>query len=201
MHSYLVIRATNVSIVNIAGTAIMRETNESLRQILWQVGQDGSVTLSQISPDFQRRCMHLDEYVHQVEERIAGENVRLGWHNRMSENRRVMAEQMKEIAVALKSFTINLGETEELPKERKRRILEELKKRGYQGSTFIGEKKGRISGSNVYRCLPWQSLFDKDRCCSGAVPCDRHYDVSGKRDKKCAFFHNGYDVFQTGHGV
>ena len=47
--------------------------------------------------------MHLDEYVHQVEERIAGENVRLGWHNRMSENRRVMAEQMKEIAVALKS--------------------------------------------------------------------------------------------------
>ena len=34
---------------------------------------------------------------------------------------------MKEIAVALKSFTINLGETEELPKERKRRILEELK--------------------------------------------------------------------------
>lgn len=105
------------------------ETNESLRQILWQVGQDGSVTMSQISPDFQRRCMHLDEYVHQVEERIAGENVRLGWHNRMSENRRVMAEQMKEIAVALKSFTINLGETEELPKERKRRILEELKKR------------------------------------------------------------------------
>ena len=140
------------------------ETNESLRRILWQVGQDGSVMMSQISPDFQRRCMHLDEYVHQVEERIAGENVRLGWHNRMSENRRVMAEQMK-------------------------------------GSTFIGEKKGRISGSNVYRCLPWQSLFDKDRCCSGAVPCDRHYDVSGKRDKKCAFFHNGYDVFQTGHSI
>lgn len=117
------------------------ETNESLRQILWQVGQDGSVTLSQISPDFQRRCMHLDEYVHQVEERIAGENVRLGWHNRMSENRRVMAEQMKEIAVALKSFTINLGETEELPKERKRRILEELKKEGIKVAR-LSVKKG-----------------------------------------------------------
>ena len=113
------------------------ETNESLRQILWQVGQDGSVTMSQISPDFQRRCMHLDEYVHQVEERIAGENVRLGWHNRMSENRRVMAEQMKEIAVALKSFTINLGETEELPKERKRRILEELKKEVYEANMLL----------------------------------------------------------------
>ena len=118
------------------------ETNESLRQILWQVGQDGSVTLSQISPDFQRRCMHLDEYVHQVEERIAGENVRLGWHNRMSENRRVMAEQMKEIAVALKSFTINLGETEELPKERKRRILEELKKEGIKVSRLSVKKRG-----------------------------------------------------------
>ena len=118
------------------------ETNESLRQILWQVGQDGSVTLSQISPDFQRRCMHLDEYVHQVEERIAGENVRLGWHNRMSENRRVMAEQMKEIAVALKSFTINLGETEELPKERKRRILEELKKEGIKVARLSVKKRG-----------------------------------------------------------
>ena len=118
------------------------ETNESLRQILWQVGQDGSVTMSQISPDFQRRCMHLDEYVHQVEERIAGENVRLGWHNRMSENRRVMAEQMKEIAVALKSFTINLGETEELPKERKRRILEELKKEGIKVARLSVKKRG-----------------------------------------------------------
>ena len=118
------------------------ETNESLRRILWQVGQDGSVTLSQISPDFQRRCMHLDEYVHQVEERIAGENVRLGWHNRMSENRRVMAEQMKEIAVALKSFTINLGETEELPKERKRRILEELKKEGIKVARLSVKKRG-----------------------------------------------------------
>ena len=118
------------------------ETNESLRRILWQVGQDGSVMMSQISPDFQRRCMHLDEYVHQVEERIAGENVRLGWHNRMSENRRVMAEQMKEIAVALKSFTINLGETEELPKERKRRILEELKKEGIKVARLSVKKRG-----------------------------------------------------------
>ena len=98
--------------------------------------------MSQISPDFQRRCMHLDEYVHQVEERIAGENVRLGWHNRMSENRRVMAEQMKEIAVALKSFTINLGETEELPKERKRRILEELKKEGIKVARLSVKKRG-----------------------------------------------------------
>lgn len=177
------------------------ETNESLRQILWQVGQDGKCNDVTVSPDFQRRCMHLDEYVHQVEERIAGENVRLGWHNRMSENRRVMAEQMKEIAVALKSFTINLGRDRGTSQRAKTKNFRRIKKRGYQGSTFIGEKKGRISGSNVYRCLPWQSLFDKDRCCSGAVPCDRHYDVSGKRDKKCAFFHNGYDVFQTGHGV
>ena len=80
--------------------------------------------------------------MHQVKERIAGENVKTGWHNRMSENRRVMAEQMKEIAVALKSFTINLGETEELPKERKRRILEELKKEGIKVARLSVKKRG-----------------------------------------------------------
>lgn len=49
---------------------------------------------------------------------------------------------MKEIAVALKSFTINLGETEELPKERKRRILEELKKEGIKVARLSVKKRG-----------------------------------------------------------
>ena len=70
------------------------ETNQSLRQILWQAGREGTVSLEVINPDFHRRCMHLDEYVDRVEQTIAGEKVRLGWHNRMTENRRVMAEQM-----------------------------------------------------------------------------------------------------------
>lgn len=106
------------------------ETNESLRQILWQAGREGAVSMELINPDFHRRCMHLNEYVDRVEETIAGEKVRLGWHNRMSENRRVMAEQMKEIATALKSFTVELGDVEELPREKKRRIFEELKREG-----------------------------------------------------------------------
>lgn len=106
------------------------ETNESLRQILWQAGREGAVSLEIINPDFHRRCMHLNEYVDRVEQTIASEKVRIGWHNRMSENRRVMAEQMKEIATALKSFTVDLGEVEELPREQKRRIGEELKREG-----------------------------------------------------------------------
>ncbi len=106
------------------------ETNENLRQILWQVGREGAVSLETVSPDFHRRCMHLGEYIERVEEKIAGEKVRIGWHNRMTENRRVMAEQMREIATALKSFTVDLGEVEELPREQKRRIAEELKREG-----------------------------------------------------------------------
>lgn len=83
-----------------------------------------------VSPDFHRRCMHLGEYVERVEKKIAGEKIRLGWHNRMTENRRVMAEQMKEIATALRSFTVDLGDVEEMPKELKKRISEELKREG-----------------------------------------------------------------------
>lgn len=106
------------------------ETNENLRQILWQAGKEGTVSLEIVSPDFHRRCMHLGEYVERVEKKIAGEKIRLGWHNRMTENRRVMAEQMKEIATALRSFTVDLGDVEEMPKELKKRISEELKREG-----------------------------------------------------------------------
>lgn len=106
------------------------ETNENLRQILWQAGKEGTVSMEIVSPDFHRRCMHLGEYVERVEKKIAGEKIRLGWHNRMTENRRVMAEQMKEIATALRSFTVDLGDVEEMPKELKKRISEELKREG-----------------------------------------------------------------------
>ncbi len=121
------------------------ETNENLRRILWQAGKDGVVSPEVVSEDFYRRCMHLEEYVKRVEEKMAYEKIRLGWHNRMTENRLIMAEQMKEIAGALRSFTMDLDDVKELPKEQKRRIAEELKREGVKvQKLFVKSRKGRL---------------------------------------------------------
>lgn len=139
------------------------ETNENLRQILWQAGRDGVVSLEMVSPDFHRRCMHLEEYAGRVEEKIANEKVRLGWHNRMTENRRVMAEQMKEIATALRSFTVELGDVEELPKEQKRRIGEELKREGVKVQKLsVKRRKGYLEVMFTGCCQGNQCLTKTD---------------------------------------
>lgn len=139
------------------------ETNENLRQILWQAGKEGTVSLEIVSPDFHRRCMHLGEYVERVEQKIAGEKIRLGWHNRMTENRRVMAEQMKEIATALRSFTVDLGEVEEMPRELKKRIGEELKREGVKVQRLsVKRRRGYLEVMFTGSCQGNQCLTKTD---------------------------------------
>lgn len=106
------------------------ETEKAMRDVLWQIGRDGVISLEKVDERFRHRCRKLDEYIEKVEERIAREKVRLGWYNRIAENRRVMAEQMEEIAQALHSFTVDLNDVEESSRDYKRRIAEELKKEG-----------------------------------------------------------------------
>lgn len=139
------------------------QTNSSLRKILWQAGQDGTVSLELINKDFHRRCMKLDEYVDRVEQRIAQEKVRMGWYNRIKENRRVMAEQMQEIAIALRSFTMDLNDVEEQPRECKRRVAEELKREGVKLQKLsVKKRRGHLEISFTGSCKGNQCLTKTD---------------------------------------
>lgn len=106
------------------------ETEGNLRNILWQAGQEGAVSLEQVNEEFRCRCIKLEEYVTRAEDCVARAQLQLGWHNRMTENRKIMAEQMSEIAQALKSFTVDLKEIEEMPREYKKKVGEALRKEG-----------------------------------------------------------------------
>ena len=139
------------------------QTDSSLRKILWQIGQEGAASLEIINADFHRRCMKLDEYVMRVEERIAQEKVRLGWYNRMNENRRVMAEQMQEIAAALRSFTVDLNDVEEQSKECKRRIADELKREGVKLQKLaVKKRRGHLEVTLMGACKGNQCLTKTD---------------------------------------
>ncbi|MCH5252832.1 MAG: SpoIIE family protein phosphatase [Lachnospiraceae bacterium] len=117
------------------------ETNLNIHNILWQAGRDGSVSVEKISPDFGRRCVHLAAYVEKAEEKMAVAKMNLGWRNRLAENREVMARQMMEVAGALKSFTLDLGEFGEVPPECKKKLAEELKKEGVQLKKLWAKKR------------------------------------------------------------
>ena len=139
------------------------QTDTNLRKILWQVGQEGAASLEYVNKDFHRRCMKLDEYVVRVEERIAQEKVRLGWYKRMTENRRVMAEQMQEIAAALRSFTADLSDVEEQSKEYKRRIAEELKREGVRLQKLsVKKRRGHLEVTLTGSCKGNQCLTKTD---------------------------------------
>lgn len=139
------------------------QTDTNLRKILWQIGQEGAASLEVVNEDFHRRCMKLEEYVVRVEERVAQEKVRLGWYNRMTENRRVMAEQMQEIAAALRSFTADLNDVEEQSKECKRRIAEELKREGVKLQKLsVKKRRGHLEVTLTGACKGNQCLTKTD---------------------------------------
>lgn len=121
------------------------ETSMNIHSILWQAGRDGSVTAEKISPDFGRRCIHLDSYMEKAEEKMAVAKMNLGWRNRIAENREVMARQMMEVAGALKSFTLDLEDVGEVSAECKKHMTEELKAEGIRLKRFSAKRrKGRL---------------------------------------------------------
>lgn len=139
------------------------ETSLNIHNILWQAGRDGAVVQAEISPDFGRRCIRLDSYVEHAEERMAVAKMKLGWRNRLAENREVMARQMMEVASALKSFTLDLEEAEEISAECKRAMGEELKKEGVRlKRLFVKRRKGRLEVVFTGACRGNQCLTKTD---------------------------------------
>lgn len=139
------------------------ETSANIHNILLQAGQDGTVAVSELTPEFGRRCIRLASYVEHAEDKMAVAKMNLGWRNRLAENREIMARQMMEVAEALKSFTLDLKETDEVPAEEKRAIGEELKKEGVRlGKLVAKRRRGYLEVVFTGRCLGNQCLTKTD---------------------------------------
>ncbi|MBO5486986.1 MAG: SpoIIE family protein phosphatase [Eubacterium sp.] len=117
------------------------ETSMNMHHILWQVGQDAASAMPEWDGDFGRRCIRLESYVEYAREKMAVARMNLGWRNRIAQNREVMARQMSEVAAALKSFTLNLEELEEVPAAWKKSMTEELKKLGVQVKKITAKRR------------------------------------------------------------
>lgn len=139
------------------------ETSANIHNIILQAGRDGSVAVSRLTPEFGRRCIRLASYVERAEDRMAMAKMNLGWRNQLAENREIMARQMMEVAEALRSFTLDLEEADEVPAEEKRALGEELRKEGIRLKKLVAKRrKGYLEVTFRGRCVSNQCLTKTD---------------------------------------
>lgn len=122
------------------------ETYENIRNIMAAASEQGVVETETISEKFCNRCLRLDEYIEKINERIAIARMNLSWRNKMAESREAMANQMLEIAGALKEFTMEINETAEVPVETKKKVLFALRSLGIRvkNLSFKTDRKGNL---------------------------------------------------------
>lgn len=122
------------------------ETYANIRNILAAASEQGVVEEETINERFYNRCLRLDEYIEKINERMAVARMNLSWRNKMAESREAMANQMYEIAGALKEFTVELGETAEVPAETKKKVLFALRSLGIhvKNLSFKTDRKGNL---------------------------------------------------------
>lgn len=122
------------------------ETYENIRNILAAASEQGIVGTETINEKFCNRCLRLDEYIEKINERMAVARMNLSWRNKMAESREAMANQMLEIAGALKGFAAELGEIAEVPLEVKRKVLFALRSLGIhvKNLSFKTDQRGNL---------------------------------------------------------
>lgn len=122
------------------------ETYENIRNILAAASEQGIVGTETINEKFCNRCLRLDEYIEKINERMAVARMNLSWRNKMAESREAMANQMLEIAGALKGFATELEEIAEVPLEVKRRVLFALRSLGIhvKNLSFKTDRRGNL---------------------------------------------------------
>jgi stage II sporulation protein E len=122
------------------------ETYENIRNILAAASEQGVVETEGINEKFCSRCLRLEEYIEKINERMAIARMNLSWRNKMVESREAMANQMLEIAGALKDFTLELNETVEVPVETKKKVLFALRSLGIhvKNLSFKTDQRGNL---------------------------------------------------------
>lgn len=122
------------------------ETYENIRSILAAASEHGAVETEEINRKFLNRCLRLDEYIEKINERMSVARMNLSWRNRMIESREAMANQMLEIAGALREFTVDLNQTKEVSVELKKNVLFALRSLGIRvkNLSFKTDRRGNL---------------------------------------------------------
>lgn len=100
-----------------------KETNDLL-----QYGKlKGAVNLSVVTEGFAERCIHLEDYIREMNRGLSIAKMRLSWHNRLAESREAVAGQFGEVARIVDEFSDKLCDTGKVIDVKKRQIYSILR--------------------------------------------------------------------------
>lgn len=91
--------------------------------------EQGRIALEQMPVEFARECIHQERFLSEANQNIHLANMAMGFQNKMLQNQRVIAEQMKEVGDIVGELSEKLPNVQKLPVDLQEKLRKELKKR------------------------------------------------------------------------
>lgn len=91
--------------------------------------EQGQIVLEQMPADFTKECIHQERFLSEANQNIHLANMAMGYQNRMVQNQRVIAEQMKEVGDIVGELSEKLPNVQKIPHALQEKIVRELRKK------------------------------------------------------------------------
>lgn len=91
--------------------------------------EQGQIMLDQMPVEFTRECIHQERFLSEANQNIHLANMAMGFQNKMLQNQRVIAEQMREVGDIVGELSEKLPNVQKLPADIQEKLRKELKKR------------------------------------------------------------------------
>lgn len=91
--------------------------------------EQGRIVPEQMPVEFISECIHQDRFLSEANQSIHLANMAMGFQNKMLQNQRVIAEQMKEVGDIVGELSEKLPNIQKLPADLQEKIRKELKRR------------------------------------------------------------------------
>lgn len=108
--------------------------------------EQGQIVLEQMPVEFTRECIHQERFLSEANQNIHIANMAMGFQNKMAQNQRVIARQMREVGEIVDELAEKLPNVQKLPADLQERIIKELRKRRVTVSeiAFYEKYDGRL---------------------------------------------------------
>lgn len=91
--------------------------------------EQGQILLDQMPVEFMRECIHQERFLSEANQNIHLANMTMGFQNKMMQNQRVIAEQMREVGDIVDELSEKLPNVQKLPSDLQEKLRKELRKR------------------------------------------------------------------------
>lgn len=113
---------------------------------LTEAYENQGIEIEHMPKGFLRECIHLEQFISETNQNLHMARVMLGVHNKMSENRRVMAGQMREVGNLVQDLAMEIDDFEDIPQDAEGKIAKGLmgKRIKSTGIMLYEKRDGRL---------------------------------------------------------